>query len=303
MYRLGPVAGVVELRANAYGHATQHRRIELAPARGRTAAERHEDLVLDIADATLAGSLDDTTGAPVAGARLEVMDGSTEGRRAVVAADGTFSIDMLPPGHLHVRIEHPAYPTGELDVVASSTGERVRLVLALGGAIEGVLLDNSTGAAVASTPIAAAGPGGATAEATSDNAGRWKLGPLKPGKWKLEVRQAGYRPHAREVDVPAARTPGGTSLRDVRIDLARGAVLGGTVRDARGTRIAGAHLTIRGADGTTLESETDAQGEFRIRDCPTGDLVITATSGDASGLVRATVRPGGEILGLAIDVR
>ncbi len=302
-YRLGPIAGQLELRATAYGHATLHRTLELAPSRGREAAERREDLVLEVADATLAGAVDDTTGAPVAGARLEVTDGSSEGRRALVGTDGTFSIDMLPPGHLRVRIEHPSYPTEEIDAVASSTGERVRLVLALGGAVEGVLLDNATGLPLASTPITATGPAGATAEATSDNAGRWKLGPLKAGHWKLEVKQAGYRAQTRELDVGAARTPGGTSVRDVRIDLARGAVLGGTVRDARGTRIAAAHLTIRSGDGATLEGDTDAQGEFRLRDCPTGDVTITATRGDQAGQTQVRVRGGDEILGLAVDLR
>ena len=303
MYRLGPVAGTIELRASAYGHVEARRTIELPAPRGSVAAEHHEDLVLEVADAILAGLLDDTAGAPIAGAHLEVIDGSGEGRHAVVAADGTFSIDMLPRGHVRVRIEHPDYPTEELDAIASATGERVRLHLQIGGAVEGALLDGASGAPVAGVTITATGPNGASSEASTEKAGRWKLGPLRPGHWKLEVKQPGYLPQTRELDVTASRIPGATSVRDIRIDLARGALVGGTVRDARGQRAGGAHVVIRSADGIEMPGDADAQGEFRIHDAPTGDISVTATLGDAGGSTHATVRPGDEVLGLSIELR
>ena len=55
--------------------------------------------------------------------------------------------------------------------------------------------------------------------------------------------------------------------------------------------------------GEPVEADADAQGEFRIHDCPTGDLIIGATFGDAMGSTRATVRPGAEVIGLSIEVR
>src|SRR5207248_7076602 len=140
---------------------------ELPNVKGQAAGERREDIVLEVADATLAGTLEDTTGAPVAGAQLEVIDGAGEGRHATVAADGTFAIELLPRGHVKVRVEHPAYPTAELDGIASATGERVRLHLPLGGAIEGAVLDATTGAPLAGMTLAARGPAGATAETTT----------------------------------------------------------------------------------------------------------------------------------------
>ena len=301
-YKIGPIAGTIELRATAYGHGAAHRSIELPSPKGTVAAEHHEDLVLEVADAILAGTLDDTAGAPIIGAHLEVIDGAGEGRHAVVGADGTFSIDMLPRGHVRVRIDHPDYPIDELDAVASATGERARLHLAIGGAVEGALLDGGSGSPLAGLTIAATGPSGATAEATTEKTGRWKLGPLKPGHWKVEVKQPGYLPQARELDVPASHAPGVTSVRDVRIDLARGAFVGGTVRDARGQRVSGAHVVIA-SSGVEAAGDTDAQGEFRIHDAPTGDISVTATRGDAAGSTHATVRPGDEVLGLSIDIR
>lgn len=300
-YKLGPVTGKLELHASAYGHGEAKKQLELAAVRGSTPATRREDIVLAIADAIVAGTLDDTTGAPVSGAQIEVVGGAADGRRATVAADGTFSIDMLPAGTLRIRIQHPEYPTEEQDVTAASRdAARLRLRLAIGGGAEGVLLDVG-GGALASVTIEASGPGGTTMETSTDKTGKWKLSPLKPGTWKLSVKQAGYLPLARSIEVAAARVPGGITVRDVRLELVLGALVGGTVRDSRGHRVTGAHVVVHG-DGGTCEADTDAQGEFRIHDCPTGDIAVTATIGDASASTRTTVRPGTEVLSLSIDL-
>jgi len=305
MYQLGPLAGAVELHATAYGHVDVRREVELPANKGTTAGEHREDLVLDVADAELAGTLEDATGAPVGGAQLEVTDGAGEGRHATVAPDGTFAIELLPRGHVRVRVDHPEYPPAELDAVASVRGERVHLVLPLGGAIEGVLLDATSGAPLAGMPLEARGPAGQSSEATTDKDGRWKLGPLRPGHWHVDAKIPGYLAQSRELDVPAAHAPGGTSVRDVRVDLARGALVGGTVRDDRGQRLPGVHVVVRAAsgEGPAVEGDSDAQGEFRLHDCPTGDIVVGATRGDAGGSTRVTVRPGDEVLGLAVEVK
>lgn len=310
-YRLGPVGGKLELSATAYGHVGATRVIDVAPAKGHAAAERREDIVLDTADAILAGTLDDAAGAAIAGATLEIVAAAGGpasggvGRTGVTGDDGTFSIDMLPNGHVRVRITHPDYPPDEVDAAASTTGGRVRLRLALGGQVEGVLLDAATGDPLPGMTIDGRGPAGATADATTDVKGLWKLGPLRPGAWHIDVRLPGYIPITRDVAVPVSRAPGQTSVRDVRIDLARGALVGGTVRDRRGQRVPFAHIQIRRADtpGVIVEADADGQGEFRVHDCPTGLLVVAATHEDASGSTSATVRPGDEVLGLSIEIR
>jgi hypothetical protein len=304
-YRLGPLVGSVHLRASAYGHGAVERELDIPAARGTVPAEQREDLVLPLADATLAGTLEDDTGAPVAGAHLEVVAAGGDERRAVVGNDGTFAIEMLPAGHVRVRVDHPAFPPSELDAVASTNVEHVHLRLPIGGAVEGVLLDATSGEPLAGTTFTAAGPAGASAEATTDTAGRWKLGPIRSGHWRLELHQPGYLAQTRDLDVPAARAPGATTVRDVRVDLARGGLVGGTVRDGRGQRVARAHVSVRLADGSgpPVTGDADASGEFRLRDCPSGDIVVVATSGDASGQVTASVRPGEEVLGLVVEVK
>jgi Carboxypeptidase regulatory-like domain len=301
-YRVGPVSGKLVMRVSAYGHVDARVSLELELATGTTAVEHREDITLDVADATLLGTLVDSAGIPVGGAHLEIVAGASEGRGAVSSSDGLFSIEMLPRGHVRVRVDHPAYPTQELDAIASTTGERARLVVAIGGAIEGVLLDARSGAPLASMSLTAAGPGAATAETSTASTGLWKLGPLVAGHWRIAINQPGYMALSREVDVPAATSPGGTSVRDVRIELVRGALIGGTVRDSRGQRVPGAHVVIRAAAGE-VDGDADAQGEFRIHDAPTGDVDVIATKGDAAGSTRATVTPGDEVLGLALEIR
>jgi hypothetical protein len=143
--------------------------------------------------------------------------------------DGTFSIDLLPAGHLRLHIEHPAYPPADVDVVASSDNQaRTRLRLALGGGVEGALLDAASGAPIPSVTLTASGPASSLAEASTDKAGRWKLGPLKPGRWKIAIKQPGYLAQTRELDVPVAHAPGGTSVRDIRVEGGAGGA--GTLR-------------------------------------------------------------------------
>jgi protocatechuate 3,4-dioxygenase beta subunit len=305
-YKLGPVTGKLELVVSAYGHGGAKKIIDLPIAKGTVADEHREDFVLEVADASLAGTLDDANGTAVSGATIEVTGGGGEGRHAVVAADGTFSIEMLPAGPLRVIVRHPDYPTTELDAVATSGSTRtpVRLRLPLGGAVEGAVLDAYSGTPIAGLALSASGPFTTTSEASTDARGMWKLGPLRPGRWRIAIKVPGYIPLEREVDVSAARTPGATTVRDIRLELARGALVGGTVRDARGQRLAGAHVVIRLANGAPLsvEGRTDSAGEFRIRDVPTGDLEIEATKNERTGSTRTTVRPGDEVLGLAIEV-
>jgi hypothetical protein len=304
-YKLGPVTGAIDLRATAYGHGEARRALELAAVRGAAPAERHEDLVVAVADAVFAGILEDATGAAVAGAHLDVVGGVSDGRHAVVAADGTFSLDLLPAGPLRLHIEHPAYPPEDVDVVAGPASQpHARLRLPLGGGVEGAVLDAASGAPIPGIALAAAGPSNALAEAETDKLGRYKLGPLRPGRWRIAIHQPGYLAQVRELDVAVARMPGDASVRDIRIDLARGALIGGTVRDARGQRISAAHVVVAAtAGGPSCEGDSDGRGEFRLRDCPTGDLAVVATKADARGGARATVRPGDEILSLALELR
>lgn len=298
-YRLGPLTGIAELRVAAFGYAEVRRKVDLS---GISAATWTEDIAVEAADAVLAGTVVDAVGIPIAAAQLDIKASAGQKRHAVSGPNGAFTIDRLPRGPMRLAVTHPDYPPNEFEVVASPNSERVRLVLATGGAVEGAIIDARSGAPLAGLTLSATGPGGETAETSTDKAGRWHLGPVKAGHWRLSVKYPGYLSQTRQVDVPSASRLGATSLRDIRIDLARGALVGGTVRDGRGKRVAGAHVAISSPAGQAA-GDSDANGEFRIHDAPTGDIVVQASRDNASGNVRATVPPGAEVLGLAIEIR
>ena len=200
---------------------------------------------------------------------------------------------MLPAGPLRVRVRIPPIRPRELDAVATTGGsQRARLRLPLGGAVEGALLDGSSGAPLTSITVvgtivgAGAGPGGARVEATTDPAGRWKLGPLEPGRWKLAIKLPGYLPLAREVESRRPRVPGETSVRDVRLELARGALVGGTVRDARGQRVAGRQGPRAGratAPGRSSRARPMTSASSGSATCRPATSRSRATRGDARG--------------------
>jgi hypothetical protein len=104
-YRLGPVTGAIALIATAYAHGDA--RVELdVPAAPGTPAELRQDVVLVVADAVLTGTVDDAAGLPVRGATVSIAVGPAAGRSAVTTEAG-FRIELLPPGALTVRIDHP----------------------------------------------------------------------------------------------------------------------------------------------------------------------------------------------------
>lgn len=71
-----------------------------------------------------------STGAPVAMARVQVLDARGVERMTQTASDGTWSIDGVEPGLAHVGIEAPLFETQRLDE-AVAAGEEVEIVIRL----------------------------------------------------------------------------------------------------------------------------------------------------------------------------
>lgn len=305
-YRLGPVVGAVQLEASADGHATVVRRADTGVVAGSLPGERREDLVLTVYEAVLRGVAEDARGAAVANARVIIAQGPAQGRSTSTGADGSFTLSQLPAGALRIRVEHPELPPflTTVDVAAPA-----RLALPFGGAIAGRLLDDAGNPAggvrfIASGPSGPAGAGSdvAATELTSARDGTWRLDALRPGPWQITVRRPGFLPLIRTFNVPAATLRGELTVRDVVLTLARGGTVAGTIRDGRGRRLADALVTARSSDGTTAETRSDANGEFRLRDCPTGDLELFAEHSGARASTRFFLRPGQEISTLVLEV-
>ncbi|WP_045119084.1 carboxypeptidase-like regulatory domain-containing protein [Haliangium ochraceum] len=307
-YRLGPVTGRVRVSVSAAGHGDAERVLSVAEAEAEAAAagrapdERVEDFVLTVADAELAGRVRDSSGFAVRGARVRITGAagatpalSAEGRAATTDDAGRFAIAALAPGRYRVEISHPGFPTRTAE---AGTEEGAELSLVFGGGIDGQVRDQHTRAAIAGARVLGTGPGGARRELSAGDDGGFSLVPVVAGVWTLSASAPGYVPAAPlRVEVAAATEPAQVTVRDVRLDLARGATVAGTVRDENGQRVAGARVRAGQAEG-----RSDAEGGFRLSDVPTGDTRITAELEARRGSTTVSLGPGDEVVTLEIRI-
>ncbi len=194
------------------------------------------DVVIRLArGATLGGVVLDAAGAPVAEATVTAQRTQTfDERYAITGADGRFRIDGLAATTLAVFATRAGDASAVTTVDLATPPGELRLTLAP-ATIAGVVVDPS-GRPVPEARIDAL-PDGAMAALiraadVADGAGRFELGPLTAGSYRLQ---------AAWPDAPATNmylTPDATTAmagaRDVRIELpAAGAITGAVVRDGR----------------------------------------------------------------------
>ncbi|HEU5059779.1 MAG TPA: carboxypeptidase-like regulatory domain-containing protein, partial [Kofleriaceae bacterium] len=135
---------------------------------------------------------------------------------------------------------------------------------------------------------AATGPGGARASAVTDGGGRAELRALATGRWRIRGAAPGFAGAERAVEV-AARG------EEATLELSRGAVLAGVVRDRNGERVPGARVSV--GDATTT---TDQNGAFRLTDVPSGRVLIECESEERRGEQSLHLAPGDEIVTLEL---
>ncbi len=140
-------------------------------------------------------------------------------------------------------------------------------------------------AEAAAMPSGAGRALGSTRGALADAHGRFTVDDLIPGRYRVEVAQAGFEPlQTDELTLAPGerRDLGALALRD-------GFPVAGRVLDDSGTPIEGARVTAGGADPSTagLTTATDGAGSFSIA-LPAGSYRLTATA-PGHGPTRAEV--------------
>jgi len=279
-FEIGPLAGAVDLTVAATGYGDVGRHLDLGAA-----ARREEDFELAIEDSAVSGQVVDAMGFPVRGASVRIASGAARGRRAVTDDGGRFLIPALPAGRYQIEVvsgDHPSARAG------ADTEDPVRVALASGGAIRIAVVDRQTRGAVAGARVSASGPDGARASAATDAGGHAELRALATGRWRLRATAPGFAAVERPVEV-AGRAD------DATLELSRGAMLAGVVRDENGERVAGARVSVGGAETTT-----DQNGAFRLADVPSGRVVIECESEGRRGQQSLNLAPGDQIVTLEL---
>ena len=262
------------LRAEAHCSAsTASLRRELGLRLAPGTSETHELAVTS--GATLAGTVVDTEGRPVPGARLLGWCCENETTRApdrvsVAGPDGSFRIERFGAG-FHLLAEAPGLVCryglrGE--VAAGVVGEDLRLVMSTGSIFRGHVVDTA-GRPIAGAVLSRGWGGQSSADgthvqgvqrffagsmrATSDASGAFELGPYPLERSSVRVTHPGFL--MADVDLDAA-------LADHTLVLDAGHRLSGTVTGWDGRAVSGAEVTVgSGAQGWT---QTDEQGRFEL---------------------------------------
>ena len=279
---LRALAGTITISVSApkYGEAT--RTIDLA---GRDASRA--DFTLVVEDATLRGLVRSPYGS-VAGASVRIVEGPTR-RSATTDAAGQFTIQPVATGRYVLEVSSPEFPSRRLTLESDRFGE---IRLEQGGGARVRVGDARDGNGLAGIRVDARGPGGATTTRTTDARGLVDLAGLAAGTWTLSVRARSYAPVSRDIAIRASRVPD-----DLRIDLVKAATLAGVVRDRRGARVAGARVWSGAA-----QTETDADGNFRLTGVAVGSVEIEAELGDRQGHVPLQLAAGDERVTLTIEL-
>jgi protocatechuate 3,4-dioxygenase beta subunit len=198
-------------------------------------------------------------GGPVRAARVR-LGGGGRGLERETASDeaGRFVFHGLGPGAYALRatrglLASPVATGASVDEgEAGGTGapsRPVRLVLGPGLGLEGVVVDDGGHGLPGAEVRAEATPDDPLAEsARTGPDGRFRLGPLPPGRLRLVARAAGFllrAPVSVALDVKKALPP-------QRLELVRGASLGGRVVDARGAPVGDAQIRCGGAGGVDV---------------------------------------------------
>jgi|GEM_PF-268012 len=197
--------------------------------------------------ATVVARVVDASGAPAAGARVQIAGASLwPARSSDTDASGAVKIASLATGAYALRATRGAdvSPT-ELDVAVRGGDVReVVLRLAPGRFVAAHVVDgpaeDAASVASAHLTLVEGGLSPFPIEGVADGAGRARLGPIAPGAATIDARADGFVARGG-VPVPEAAT-------EVRLVLARAGTIEGRVVDARGFPIDGATIEIVGTD-------------------------------------------------------
>ena len=295
-YSVGPFSSDVTLVVSAIGYGAAEATIQIAEL-PRQRQEREQNFVLGRASSRLAGRVVDAGGFPVRFATI-IVDARTAGvptRVATTDDSGQYTVEMVAEGDYSVTVDHLDYPKAQASVGTSRPAD---VTVAFGGGVDVTVRDRHTRNVLAGARVDAVGPTKLRADSLTRTDGAATLGRLAAGAWKVTASAGGYVNETRDVEVPAGTRPGAITVRNVIIELERGATLAGVIRNDDGQRVGGAIVSAGGQTG-----RTDENGAFRLVDVRSGDVTLTGKKGDREGELDVTVRPGDELVTLELTIK
>ena len=226
---------------------------------------------------TLAGSvLDSTSGAPVAGAELQITGTTLAGRSD---AKGRFSIVGMLPGEYTIDVRAPSYASVNAAVrwpllfiddqspVTIRIPSATEIASARSATFTGRVVADTTNLPIAGANVYLSGTG---LTVFTNDSGAFRLSDVPPGAHEVTVRKVGYGPLTTTVTFPERRRV------DRRIVLTRVTVLDTVVVEARSLAGFEANRALglgRYLTGAQLEKAAGRMLQAVMRELPGVDLV------------------------------
>lgn len=237
----------------------------------------------------LTGAVVDPDGRPLPGvevstARHRFAPRNPERLVTVTDADGSYRFDGLPAGSTDLLFEHPSYATVERTQDTPSPGETARaetVTMLPPGAVRGRVL--RSGSPMPGVIVFAARGRNNSAVAVTGPDGRYELGSLVPGQYRVMAR---YSTLPVAVSKELAIVQSGGSAESIDLEFPSGRQIRGAVFDPEGIAIENAMIVLSGRTGAF--ASTDSSGTFAM-EVPAGDAELQVFSPDFQINVREVV--------------
>lgn len=235
---------------------------------------------------TLTGRVVDRSGAPAAKVRVLAVElGGDVVRDGVTDDDGRYRVQRLYPGRYGVAIgtrDQQTEPRRLAEVDVTTGSATCDLILPPASVVRGSVVGPR--GPVPGAQVHAIEGGEHRGTTRTDDAGRFALQGLVPGRYRLFVREGEDRLVGHlDVDLPE-----GAALEDQRLVAHAPARARGRVVDPRGQPVPGLALTLRAVGGFPVErsARTDADGRFELGPLYDGEYELTADDGALQLLAR-----------------
>jgi len=212
--------------------------------------------------------------------------------------DGRYRLEGVQPGRVSVEASHERYVRAVKDLDARPGVNTLNLELGGGSDVEGQVVD-AAGAPVpgAWVRLAPAGREWGGPDATSGPDGRFRLTGVGAGDYGVFAGKKGYASATGDVTIHVEGQP----VRDVRVEIAKGAVIAGSLVGLAPERFSEAAVrAVREGGAGFAEGSVDRSGRYRVEDLAPGSWTVTASIPSSGEQARGEVSlevgsPGAEL--------